>query len=60
MPTLYVAGEYDEARPETVASFTDLTPGARFVMIEEAAHLTMQDNSEEDILQIRDFLRGLE
>lgn len=60
VPTLYMAGEFDEARPETVASFKDLTPGARFVMIEGAAHLTMHDNPEEDIRQIRQFLSGLD
>lgn len=60
VPVLYMAGEYDEARPETVKSFKELTPDARFVMIEGAAHLTMHDNPEEDIRHIRAFLRELE
>lgn len=42
--TLFLAGEYDEATPETVAGFAHAVPGADFAMIPRAAHLALSDN----------------
>ena len=60
VPTLFVAGEYDEARPATVASYQSLVPDARFAIINDAAHLTMHDNPEQNNQVIADFLNDLE
>ncbi|GAG20151.1 unnamed protein product, partial [marine sediment metagenome] len=41
VPTLFICGEFDEARPSTVQYFQSLTPGSKYAMIEGAAHVTM-------------------
>jgi len=56
VPVLFITGEYDEARPSTVEYYSSLVPDSRFVVIEDAAHMTMQDNPEMDLKTIRDFL----
>jgi proline iminopeptidase len=38
VPTLFVTGEFDEARPETVAQFAKAVPGARFEIIPGVGH----------------------
>ena len=60
VPTLFITGEYDEACPATVKYYQSLVPGAKFELIENAAHLTMQDNPEKNIKVINDFLNELE
>lgn len=60
IPTLFITGEFDEARPETVRSFQSLVPNAEFVLIEGAGHGTMHDNREENIRAITDFLKDVE
>ena len=60
VPTLFITGEYDEARPETVEYFQSLVPHSKYNMIEDAAHLTMHDKPEENNKVIEDFLRDIE
>ena len=60
VPTLFIAGEFDEARPATVQYYQSLVPGAQFEMIKGAGKLTTQDNPEQSIKVVRDFLEGLE
>ena len=60
LPTLLIAGEYDISTPATSKYYQSLIPGAELVIIENAGHLTMQDNAEADIKAIRDFLDKLE
>lgn len=60
VPTLFICGEYDEARFPTVHYYHSLVEGSGIVMIENAAHMTMQDNPEMDIQAIKDFLNDLE
>jgi proline iminopeptidase len=60
VPVLFIAGEYDEARPSTVKYYQSLIKGAKFSLIKNAGHLTMQDNSEEDVKVISCFLNKLE
>ena len=60
VPTLFIAGEFDEARPTTVQYYQSLVPGAKFEVIKGAGHLTMQDEPEENNKVIIDFLNGLE
>ncbi|PHS21094.1 MAG: hypothetical protein COA84_16125 [Robiginitomaculum sp.] len=38
VPTLFIAGEFDEARPETIAKFSRAVPGAKFVEIAGVGH----------------------
>lgn len=56
VPTLFLTGEYDEARPSTVASYQQKVPGARLVIIQDAAHSTLNDNPEMTMRVIKDFL----
>lgn len=60
VPTLFMCGEFDEARPETVKYYQSLVSGAKFSMTPNAAHLTMQDNPKADIKAITDFLNEIE
>ncbi|MBT8385169.1 MAG: proline iminopeptidase-family hydrolase, partial [Bacteroidia bacterium] len=42
-PILFITGEYDEARPETIFKFQKLSKNADVEIIEDAAHTTMVD-----------------
>lgn len=54
--TLFVCGEFDEARPETVAAFAREVPGgARFEMIPGAAHGLTSDAPEAYIALVRSW-----
>ena len=56
VPTLLLAGEYDEARPSTVRYFQSLIPGSEFTVIKNSGHVTMHDNLPETIIAINQFL----
>jgi len=58
VPVLFLCGEFDEARPATVHFYADHVPGSEVFVIPYAAHMTMQDNPEEEISVISDFLRS--
>ena len=60
IPTLFMTGEYDEARPVTVEYYRSLVPGAELAIVQGAAHLTMQDEPEENVRIVREFLRRVE
>jgi proline iminopeptidase len=60
VPTLYITGEFDAARPNTVKYYQSLTPQSKFIMIRNAGHQTMHDNPEENIEAIQTFLNSLE
>lgn len=60
VPTLFITGEFDEARPATVKYFQSLVPGSKFVTIEGAGHGTMHDNREQNISAIKNFLTEVE
>ena len=60
VPVLYTAGAFDAARPSTVQYYQSLTPKARFVLIPNAAHSTMNDNTKANLAAIRVFVRSLE
>jgi len=60
LPTLFTTGEYDEAVPATVRWFASLMPNAEVAVIAGAAHLTMQDDPEENVRVVREFLRRLD
>jgi proline iminopeptidase len=60
VPTLLTAGEFDEARPNSVKYYTSLIPGAKFHLIINAAHVTMDDNMKENNQVLRDFLNQMD
>jgi proline iminopeptidase len=60
IPTLFITGEFDEARPATVKYFQSLVRNSDFVMIEGAGHGTMHDNRSQNISAIKNFLYTLE
>jgi proline iminopeptidase len=60
IPTLFIAGQFDEARPATVQYYQSLVPGAKFALIKNAGHLTMQDNPDDNNKAIKDFLDEIE
>ena len=60
VPVLFTVGEFDEADPATVKRQAKMTPGARVVVIDSAAHITTWDNPTKMITAVRDFLTGVE
>jgi proline iminopeptidase len=60
VPTLYITGEFDAARPNTVKYYQSLTPNSKFIVIKNAGHQTMHDNPKENIEAIRTFIHELE
>lgn len=53
--TFFVVGQYDEARPATVADFATRA-GASFAVIEDAAHGILNDNPEAFLPTLRRWL----
>jgi proline-specific peptidase len=60
VPTLFTVGQYDEVRLDSVRFYQSLVPGSRFAVIENAAHLTMQDEPERYVQVLREFLHEVE
>jgi len=60
VPTLFVAGEFDEATPTSTEMFSKLVPGAEFRIIPRSGHATENDNPEALLGTVRDFLRRVE
>jgi proline iminopeptidase len=60
VPVLHTVGEFDEAGPETIRRQASLTPGARFVEIPGAAHMTPWDNPAANLEAVRGFLRDVD
>jgi proline-specific peptidase len=54
--TLFIGGQYDEARPPTLASFAARVPGAEFATIPGAAHGIFADRPQETVALIRAWL----
>jgi len=59
-PTLFIAGEFDEARPQTLDGFRATMPDARLVVIPGAAHAAMREKPAEYVAALRAFLREVE
>ena len=60
VPTLFTAGRYDEATPESTAWYQSLVPGASREIFEESAHMTMLEEPERYVQVILDFLSRAE
>lgn len=54
--TLFVGGQYDEARPSTLAAFAARVPGAEFATIPGAAHGIFGDRPAETLGVLRGWL----
>jgi len=56
VPTLFVTGEYDEARPQTVKYFSELVSDSKFEVVQGAGHSTLHDNQEGYNKILKEFL----
>lgn len=59
VPTLYIAGEFDAARPSTVRYYQNLTSNSRFVVVPSAGHFITHDNPGGEIAAIEAFFAEL-
>jgi proline iminopeptidase len=59
-PVLFITGEFDEARPETVAGFQQRVPGARLAVMEGVAHYSLVKDPEGYMGILEEFLDGAE
>lgn len=59
-PTLFIGGEFDEARPSTLEEFRRTMRDARLVTIPGAAHAAMREKPEEYVAAVRAFLADVE
>lgn len=60
LPVMFIAGRYDEARPETMFDFHRLVPGSVVQIIENAGHAVMDDRSAEYNSAVSYFLGSIE
>jgi proline-specific peptidase len=60
LPVLFTCGRYDEASPDTVASFTGAVPGAEMVVFEQSSHTAHLEESERYLDVVRAFLQRIE
>ncbi len=58
VPTLFTVGEFDEAGPALVKGFAARVPGARYVVLAGAAHVTPWDARDDNAKAVREFLRS--
>jgi proline iminopeptidase len=59
-PSLFIAGEFDEARPTTLEEFRKTMRDARLVVIPGGAHAAMREKPSEYIAAVRAFLAEVE
>lgn len=55
--TLFLVGQYDEARPATALGFAARVPGSEVAVVPGAAHWTLGDRPDETIALLRGWLR---
>lgn len=60
IPTLFLVGEYDEARPETMLEYQALVPGSTVKVIPGAGHLVNVDQPQAFNQVINEFLASVE
>ncbi|MBL7876620.1 MAG: proline iminopeptidase-family hydrolase [Cyclobacteriaceae bacterium] len=60
VPTLYIAGDYDPARPNALRYYQSLTPNSKVEIIKNAGHVTMDDNNSDYLKALTDFLDSIE
>lgn len=54
--TLFLTGEYDEARPQTVKHFSEMVENSEFAVVKSAGHSTLHDNKEGYNQILKEFL----
>ena len=59
-PVLFIAGQYDEARPETMYRFQKMVANSKVSIIENAGHLIYLDQPLKYVNAISQFLTSLE
>lgn len=60
IPVLFIAGEFDEARPARLTEYKELIPGARLEVIEDAAHASLSKKPAQYRRILADFLESVE
>ncbi len=60
LPVMFIVGRYDEVRPETMFEYQRLIPGSVVVVIEDAGHITMEDQPEQFNAAVQEFLASVE
>ncbi|MBF0300768.1 MAG: proline iminopeptidase-family hydrolase [Oligoflexia bacterium] len=60
IPTLFIAGEYDEARPVTVKKYKDMTSNAKIEIIPNASHALLQEEPKKIINICSRFYKDVE
>jgi proline iminopeptidase len=60
VPTLFTVGDVDEADPVTIRKHAAMVPGAKVVVISNAAHITSWDNPDAMVSAIRSFLHSID
>lgn len=60
VPVLFMAGEFDEARPERLAEYQELIPGSRLAIIAGAAHASLGKKPHEYRGVLEAFLDDVE
>jgi proline iminopeptidase len=60
IPVLFLCGEFDEARPQTVEKFQKLVPGSSFHIIPNSGHSTMTENPHIYNELLKSFLKDIE
>ena len=60
VPTLFTAGEFDEATPATTRYYASLVKGSEFQVVPASGHLTPIDNPTETVRQVREWLRKVD
>lgn len=58
--TLFLCGQYDEARPATMAGFAERVPGSRLAVIPGAGHGFFGDSPEETLGILRPWLARMD
>jgi proline iminopeptidase len=60
VPVMFVTGEFDEARPETVAEFHKLVPGSQLMVTPGVGHASMSKKPQEYRDLLEKFLDSVE
>lgn len=60
VPVLFMTGEFDEARPTTVAGFQQKIPGAQMIIIKDVAHASLSRAPETYRQALEKFLDWVE
>jgi len=58
IPVLFTCGRHDEARPETVAHFSEQVPNARLEIFENASHSHHLEQPDQYLAVVRNFIRA--